>query len=138
MENSKSFTVKLPENCMESSPLYKQSLLENLKCTNKKFTLASKQVVKLNETLLRLQECYERARRNDHPSYTYFMRLRYVTMEGVRNMYFEYVVRCAQFMQALYEKLEELQVDIEEFDSSDTEDSEEVNVEFYQESEAVW
>ena len=138
MENGKYLNVKLPEDCMEDSPLYKQALVDNLKSTNKKFTLTSKQVVKLNERLLTLSEDYERAEMNGSKSYTYFLRLRYLTMEGVRNMYFEYVIRCAQFMDAVHDKLEELQVDIEEINSSDGEDIERVSIESDEESEAGW
>ena len=138
MENGKYLNVKLPEDCMEDSPCYKQALVDNLKSTKKKFSRASTQVVKLNEKLLILSEDYERARMNGRTSYTYFLRLRYLTVEGVRNMYFEYVIRCAQFMEAVHDKLEELQVDLEEINSSDGEDIERVSIETDEESEAGW
>ena len=73
--------------------------------TNLKFKKACKAIVLLNNSLESLQVRYNRARGSDRRSFRYNIRLRLCTVEGARNMFYEYASQQADEMEELQDKL---------------------------------
>ena len=69
---------------------YGQNLLNQIKQMNKKFRLACKQVVLMNNEIEYLQNRYDRAVQQSNRSYRYFLRLKIATIEGISNMFYDY------------------------------------------------
>ena len=70
-----------------------------------KFRKACQQVVLLNNRVLDAQARYDRAFSENSRSFHYTLRLKLVTLEGVRNMVYEYARLRADQLDALREKL---------------------------------
>lgn len=98
------------------------NLLDELKQMNKKFRLSCNQVVLLNNEIEYLQLRYDQAVGEHSRSFRYFLRLKIATLEGVRNMIYEYACRRADQLDAMHEKLLRDGIIQEELDLSDLED----------------
>lgn len=84
---------------------YTSHLLDKLKQMNKKFRLSCNQVVILNNEIEYLQNRYDMAVAAQNRSFRYFLRLKIATLEGVRNMIYEYACRHADQLDAMHERL---------------------------------
>ena len=91
--------------------------------TNKKFKRACQVVVLLNNKLDGLQQRYNRARRDDRRSFRYNIRLRLCTIEGSRNMFYEYASQRADEMEELQDQLMTSEDDFYSSDGSASTDS---------------
>ena len=79
-----------------------QDLINQIRQEDRKFRRACQQVAILNNQLTDLKQRYERAARMDRKSFRCSARLRVASMEGVRNMMYQYA-------EAKCEEIEELQ-----------------------------
>ena len=84
---------------------YGENLLSQLKQMNKKFKLACKQVVLMNNEIEYLQNRYDRAVQQSRRNYRYFLRLKIATIEGIRDMFYAYASQHADKLDALHEQL---------------------------------
>ena len=105
---------------------YGQNLLNQIKQMNKKFRLACKQVVLMNNEIEYLQNRYDRAVQQSNRSYRYFLRLKIATIEGIRNMFYDYASQHADKLDALHEQLLtegiiEEELDLDALDDEDIE-----------------
>ena len=105
---------------------YGQNLLNQIKQMNKKFRLACKQVVLMNNEIEYLQNRYDRAVQHSNRSYRYFLRLKIATIEGTRNMFYDYASQHADKLDALHEQLLtegiiEEELDLDALDDEDIE-----------------
>ena len=103
---------------------YGEQLLCSLKQMNKKFRLACKQVVLMNNEIEYLQNRYDRAVDCCNRSFRYFLRLKIATLEGIRNMFYDYASQNADKLDALHVKLLregiiEEELDLEALDSEE-------------------
>ena len=107
---------------VDSTLDYGNSLLDQLKQMNKKFRLSCNQVVLLNNEIEYLQNRYDSAVADQRRSFRYFLRLKIATLEGVRNMIYEYACRRADQLDAMHEQLLREGIIEEELDLSDLQD----------------
>lgn len=76
-----------------------------------KFQKACAQVLLLNNLVQDLQTRYDRAVQDSRRQYRYTLRLRLCTVEGLRNMYYEYACQSADEIEALEDTLRQLGVE---------------------------
>ena len=76
-----------------------------------KFQRACSQVVLLNTLVQELQTRYDRAVRDNLRTYRYALRLRLCTVEGIRNMYYEYATATADKIEELENRMREMGVE---------------------------
>jgi hypothetical protein len=76
----------LNESCLTSDV----EMISNYKQLTTKFQKACDQVVLLNNHIVDFQTRYDRAVANNQRSYRYVLRLRLMSIEGVRNCIYEY------------------------------------------------
>ena len=76
-----------------------------------KFQKACAQVLLLNNMVQDLQTRYDRAVKENMRQYRYTLRLRLCTVEGLRNMYYEYVWQGADESEALEDTMRQLGVE---------------------------
>ena len=76
-----------------------------------KFQSACAQVLLLNNTVQDLQTRYDRAVKENLRQYRYTLRLRLCTVEGLRNMYYEYACQSADEIEALEDTMRQLGVE---------------------------
>ena len=92
----------------------KADLTRDMEVAERKFKVACKQIVILNNQIRELKTRYQSAADKDQYRFRCAVKLRIATIEGVRNMYFEYArVKC--------EELEELHEQLSDSDESDME-----------------
>ena len=116
----------LSDECDDNSDEdYGEKLLCSLKQINKKFRLACKQVVLMNNEIEYLQNRYDRAVDCSSRSFRYFLRLKIATLEGIRNMFYDYASQHADKVDALHEKLLREGIIEEELDLEALDDEEE-------------
>ena len=116
----------LSDECDDDSDEdYGETLLCSLKQMNKKFRLACKQVVLMNNEIEYLQNRYDRAVDCSSRSFRYFLRLKIATLEGIRNMFYDYASQHADKVDALHEKLLREGIIEEELDLEALDDEEE-------------
>ena len=101
-----------------------EELMNQIKQMNKKFRLACKQVVLMNNEIEYLQNRYDRAVEQSSRNYRYFLRLKIATIEGIRNMFYDYASQHADKLDALHVKLLregiiEEELDLEALDAAD-------------------
>ena len=99
------------------------NLLDQLKQMNKKFRLSCNQVVLLNNEIEYLQIRYDQSVADHRRSFRYFLRLKIATLEGVRNMLYEYACRRADQLDQMHEQLLRDGEIEHELDLSDLEDN---------------
>lgn len=83
----------------------KDKVLAKFHFVDHKFRKACQQLRLLNQYIDRTEIRYERAYTGNAPSFRYMSRLQLATLEGIRNMYFEYACNCADKLDALQEEL---------------------------------
>ena len=76
-----------------------------------KFQNACAQVLLLNNMVQDLQTRYDRAVKDNQRQYRYTLRLRLCTVEGLRNMYYEYACQSADEIEALEDTMRQLGVE---------------------------
>ena len=76
-----------------------------------KFQRACAQVLLLNNLVQELQTRYDRAVLDNRRQYRYTLRLRLCTVEGLRNMYYEYACQSADEIEALEDTMRQLGVE---------------------------
>jgi len=76
-----------------------------------KFQSACAQVLLLNNLVQELQTRYDRAVQDNRRQYRYTLRLRLCTVEGLRNMYYEYACQSADEIEALEDTMRQLGVE---------------------------
>ena len=59
----------------------------------------------MNNEIEYLQNRYDRAVQQSNRSYRYFLRLKIATIEGIRNMFYDYASQHADKLDALHEQL---------------------------------
>ena len=70
-----------------------------------KFQHACKQVMLLNNRIRAQQSRYDRAKRDNQRSFRYTIRLRISTLEGVRNVFYEYACKAAEEVEDLQDQV---------------------------------
>ena len=90
-------------------------LVCQIRTLDKKFKQACNQLVLLNNFIEYTQNRYDRAVRNNRRSFRYSYRLRLCTLEGVRNMFYEYASQSADELDTLQDRLmNEFNIDYDE------------------------
>lgn len=79
----------------------KSSLVES----ERRFKRACEQIVKLNYSLDALQQRYNKAKKDNHRSFRYSLRLRIAVVDGMRNMYYDYAHKKAEAIAELRQEL---------------------------------
>ena len=98
-------------------------IIRQIHSTNRKFKRACQLIVLLNNKLEGLQNRYDRARRDDRRSFRYNVRLRLCTVEGARNMIYEYASQRADEMEDLQNQLQTSEDELYSSDDSESDDS---------------
>jgi len=86
---------------MESS----NQAMNTFHMTDRKFRRACQQIRLLNHRIEDAQTRYDRAYKNNRRSFRYTCRLQLATLEGMRNMFYEYACNRADELEALQEDL---------------------------------
>ena len=84
-------------------------LMDKIRSTNRLFRQACDQIIVMNNQINYLQTRYERAMKKNRRSFRYSLRLKLATLEGVRNMYYEYASRKADDLEQLQNELMDMQ-----------------------------
>lgn len=90
--------------------------------SERRFKRACEQIVQLNYSLDALQQRYNKAKKDNHRSFRYSLRLRIAVVDGMRNMYYDYAHNKAETIAELRQELFGEVVDIV---------SEETDIEMY-------
>ena len=104
-----------------------EELLSRMRTLNKKFKNACNQVILLNNQIEHLQVRYDRAVQCNKRSYRYFLRLRLATLEGIRNMFYEYACRRADQLDEMQDQLVQEGVIDSDYDMDDVESDSETH-----------
>jgi len=86
---------------MESS----NQSLTTFRATDRKFRRACQQIRLLNHRIEDAQVRYDRAYKDNRRSFRYTCRLQLATLEGMRNMFYEYACNRADELESLQEDL---------------------------------
>lgn len=89
--------------------------------SEKRFKRACEQIVQLNYSLDALQQRYNKAKKDNHKSFRYSLRLRIAVVDGMRNMYYDYAHKKAEAIAELRQELFGEVVDIVADELSDIE-----------------
>ena len=81
------------------------TIIHQMQKLNRRFTVACSQIVVLNNSIDETAVRHKRAADDNCKSYRYMLRLKLVTLEGVRDQYHRYAVRMADVLQQLQYKL---------------------------------
>ena len=81
------------------------NLVDRIGGIDRKFRRACAQIVLLNNEIEALQTRYNRAMKRNRRSFRYSVRLRLATLEGIRNMFYEYASRMADELEELQERV---------------------------------
>ena len=84
-----------------------RELIYKIRDINKKFRVACSQLILLNNAIDEAEVRYHRAQNAERRSYRYTLRLKLCTLEGVRNMFYEYASSHADELEKLQLKLYE-------------------------------
>lgn len=79
--------------------------LSTFRLTDRKFRRACQQIRLLNHRIEDAQVRYDRAYKTNRRSFRYTCRLQLATLEGMRNMFYEYACSRADELEALQEDL---------------------------------
>ena len=93
------------------------SLIDN----ERKFKRACEQILQLNQRMDEMQFRYTKAKKANHRSFRYNLRLRLAVIEGLRNMYYDYAHHKAEAVADLRRELFGEEVEIVTDDMSDSE-----------------
>ena len=108
---------------MEAPTTNVDETIAKMRALDSKFKLACKQILVLNQRIKDKQVRYNRAYKVNQRSWRYTLRLQLATMEGVRNMFYEYAYKRADELEALQDILEEAGV-MESGDDEEEDDME--------------
>lgn len=96
------------------------ALIEQMRKIDKNFRRVCEQLVLLNNCIEAYQKRYDRAVANNQRAFRYQHRLRLVTLEGVRNMFWEYASDRADKLDEMQDRLmEEYNIDWDDICNSD-------------------
>ncbi len=89
------YVTKMPRSGQNAGELLVASdttnaLIHEIRDMNKKFRLACSQLILINNMIEECEVRYHRAENANRRSFRYVLRLRLCTLEGVRNMFYEY------------------------------------------------
>ena len=84
-----------------------KEMIFTIRDLNRKFRLSCSQLILINNLIDETEVRYHRAQAAERRSYRYILRLKLCTLEGVRNMFYEYAYANA-------DKLEKLQLELYE------------------------
>ena len=93
---------------LQKIPEAAYDLILRIRHIDRKFRRARKQILILNDRIESLIVRYQRSTVEKKRSFRYAMRMQAATVEGVRNMFYEYAKRQCEDMDNLQEKLKEL------------------------------
>ena len=93
--------------------------------SERRFKRACEQIVQLNYKMSDLQSRYSTAKKENHRSFRYSLRLRLAVVEGLRNMYYDYAHNKAQTVANLRREMFGEEVHIISDDMSDSGSDEE-------------
>ena len=80
-------------------------LLQQIKQLDRKFNLSYRQVLLLNNKIEDLQTRYKRADMDDRESAKYLLQLQITSLEGVRNMFYQYMCSRSDLLDVMHEQL---------------------------------
>ena len=89
--------AKVQQRCLNK----KSTLVEN----ERRFKRACVHIVQLNYSLDALQQRYNKAKKDNHKSFRYSLRLRIAVVDGMRNMYYDYAHKKAEVVVELRQEL---------------------------------
>ena len=89
---------------------------------------ACQQVQLLNRSLVEVQQRYDRSVAANQRSHHYRLRLRLASLEGIRDMYYEYASRKAKHVMQLNAMVEAEDVEFEDYEEEEMEADEETVV----------
>ncbi len=100
-------SADFPASSLLNTTTAKERIYE-IRTMNKKFRLACKQLLLINNLIDEVEVRYNRAVRDQRRSFRFTLRLKLCTLEGVRNQFYEYAYTKAdqleKMMLELYEK----------------------------------
>ena len=79
--------------------------IAQLRALDQKFRHSCRQIMLLNHRIKDKQVRYDRAYKLNQRSWRYSLRLQLATLEGMRNMFYEYAYRRADELEALQDSL---------------------------------
>ena len=82
-----------------------EATVQRIKTMDRKFKRACSNILMLNQRIEDKQARYSRAYRINQRSWRYTLRLQLATMEGMRNMFYEYAHRHADELEILQHSL---------------------------------
>ena len=112
--NSYSANTTMKAKVQQKSQDKRSKLVES----ERRFKRACEQIVQLNYSLDALQQRYNRAKKDNHRSFRYSLRLRIAVVDGMRNMYYDYAHQKAETVAQLRQELFGEVVDIISDESS--------------------
>ena len=89
--------AKVQQRCLNK----KSTLVDN----ERRFERACEQIVQLHYSLEALQQRYNKAKKDNHKSFRYSLRLRIAVVDGMRNMYYDYAHKKAEVVVELRQEL---------------------------------
>jgi mitochondrial fission protein ELM1 len=89
--------AKVQQRCLDK----KSTLVDN----ERRFKRACEQIVQLNYSLDALQQRYNKAKKDNHKSFRYSLRLRIAVVDGMHNMFYEYAHKKAEAVVELRQEL---------------------------------
>ena len=89
--------AKVQQRCLNKT----STLVDN----ERRFKRACEQIVQLNYSLDALQQRYNKAKKDNHKSFRYSLRLRIAVVDGMRNMYYDYAHKKAEVVAELRQEL---------------------------------
>lgn len=82
-----------------------EEVIGKMRVLDRKFRRSCRQIMLLNHRIKDKQMRYNRAYKGNQRSWRYSLRLQLATLEGMKNMYYEYAYRRADELEALQEEL---------------------------------
>lgn len=82
-----------------------EEVIAKMRLLDRKFQHSCRQIMLLNHRIKEKQRRYDRAYKEHQRSWRYTLRLQLATMEGMRNMFYEYAYRRADELEALQDEL---------------------------------
>ena len=111
--------------CSQEDTAYKQRTtrsLSDLKTLNRKFRICCKQVILLNNEIEHLQQRIDTATKYHSHSFLYMTKLKLASVEGIRNVFFDYACDRATELDGLHNQLVSEGVIGEDMELQDLED----------------
>jgi len=99
---------KMPSHNQTSQKTAAYDLILKIRHVDRKFRRARQQIIVLNNRIESLIVRYDRSSRQGKKTFRYATRLQVATVEGVRNMFYEYARRQCENMDDLQDELKKL------------------------------